>query len=103
MISSGGSTTTSKPNAALGGAPFYGLAKSAETSTDAANAAFPFGPKTSGTDADNLVDLTDTGGSGNAFAPGGAGTEATAAGAGARIDVQLSCVDTTPSTTDPTA
>jgi hypothetical protein len=104
VIGSGGSTTTSKPNAGLGGAPFWPInTKSAQTSTDAANAGFPFGPKSSGSDADTLIDLTDTSGGGNATAPGGAGTEAAAAGAGSAINVQLSCVDTSPSTTDPSA
>jgi hypothetical protein len=101
---SGGSTTTSKPNTGLGGAPFWAInTKSALTSTDPANAGFPFGPKTSGADADNLVDLTDTSGSGNAVAPGGPGTEAASSGPGQAITVQLSCVDTSPSTTDPSA
>lgn len=96
--------TTSKPNAALGGAPFYPInTKSALTSTETANAGFPFGPKSSGTDADTLVDLTDIGGSGNATTPLGPGTESTAAGAGQMFTVQLACVDTSASSTDPSA
>jgi hypothetical protein len=100
----GGSTTTSKPNPALGGAPFWPInTKSVQTSTEAANAGFPFGPKTSGADADSLTNLTDISGGGNAVAPGGGGTEAVTAAAGDLITVQLSCVDTTPSTEDPSA
>jgi hypothetical protein len=105
VIGPGGTTaTTSKPNAALGGAPFYGInTKSVPTSTEAANAGFPFGPKTSGADADTLVNLTDTAGSGNAAAPLGPGTEAATAAAGQTFNVQLSCVDTSPSASDPSA
>jgi hypothetical protein len=98
----GANITTSKPNAAVGGAPFYPInAKSTQTSTTPANAGFPFGPKVSGADADNLTDLTDTSGGGNATAP--TGTPATVAGAGQTYSVTLACVDLSPDATDPSA
>jgi hypothetical protein len=99
-----GHTTTSKPTlpaAGIGTAPFYPiLTKSAVTSTIPANAGFPFGQKASGADADHVVDLTDTGGSGNAVAPDG--TPATASPAKS-YSVSVSCVDLSPSTSDPSA
>jgi hypothetical protein len=100
-----GHTTTSKPTpagAGIGTAPFYPiLTKSAMTSTDPANAGFMFGLKSTGADADHAVDLTDTtGGTGNAVAPDG--TPATAS-VTKSYTVSLSCVDLSPSTTDPSA
>jgi hypothetical protein len=90
-------TRTSSPNPGLGGAPFWPIdQKSKQTSTAAANAAFPFGPKTSGEDADVLTDLT-TGA--NSTAPAGSPT----ATAGTPFSVTLACVDTSPSTDDPSA
>ena len=90
-------TRTSLPNAALGGAPFHPInTKSKQTSTEAANAGFPFGPKTSGDDADVLTDLT-TGG--NSTAPAGSPS----ATAGTPFSVTLACVDVSPSTEDPGA
>jgi hypothetical protein len=57
------------------------------TSTDPANAGFPFGLKTSGADADQTVTFAST----------------VAVAAGDTYTVGLSCVDTTPSSTDPSA
>jgi hypothetical protein len=101
VIGPGGTTVTvSKPNGALGGAPFYPInTKSPQTSTVPADAGFPFGPIGS----DVLTNLTDTGASGNATTPLGAGTGAAIAGAGQTYTVTLDCVDLSPSTTDPTA
>lgn len=86
----GSGFTTSNPNAGLSGAPFYQIPnKSPQTSTVPAEAGFPFGPIPS----DNLVDLTT----------GTNSTGTTTVGAGGALTVNLSCVDTTPSTTDPSA
>jgi hypothetical protein len=99
-----GHTTTSKPTAAgagIGTAPFYPiLTKSTVTSTTPANAGFPFGQKASAPDADTVIDLTDTGGSGNAVAPD---TTAATATATKSYTVSLTCVDLSPSPTDPSA
>jgi hypothetical protein len=105
VIGPGGTTaTTSKPNPALGGAPFWPIdKKSVLTSTDPANAGFPFGPKTSGADADNLVNLTDISGTGNATEPLGGGSAAATAAAGQSFSVQLDCVDVSASAEDPSA
>ncbi len=93
-VVTGGNSTTSIPNAALGGAPFYAIAdKSPQTSTDPAEAGFPFGPIPS----DVLVNLTAADNSANPT-----GTPATAV-AGVPYTVSLSCVDTSPSTSDPSA
>ncbi len=105
VVDSNGHTTTSLPTpagAGIGTAPFYPINnKSTVTSTDPANAGFPFGPKTSGADADSLVNLTDTtSGTPNAAAPDG--TAATAV-PGKSYSVSLSCVDLSPSSTDPSA
>jgi len=105
VLDAAGNSTTSKPTpagAGIGTAPFYPiLTKSAMTSTDPANAGFPFGLKSTGADADHPVDLTDTtAGTGNAVAP--TGTPATAA-AGQSYTVSLSCVDLSPDATDPSA
>ncbi|MEA2480444.1 MAG: hypothetical protein QOJ07_2366 [Thermoleophilaceae bacterium] len=89
-VSSGGKATTSVPNAGLGGAPFYPIGKSPQTSET--ETSFPFGPIST----DVLVDLT-TGS--NSTSPAGI-PQATA---GAPYSVSLSCVDTSPSTTDPSA
>jgi hypothetical protein len=101
-VVAGANSTTSTPNAALGGAPFYPIdAKSTQTSTAPANAGFPFGEKTSGADADNLTYLTDTEQpGGNAEAP--TGTPATVS-AGQPYTVSLSCVDLSPDATNPSA
>jgi hypothetical protein len=83
-----GNFVTSTPNAGLGGAPFYPIAnKSPQTSET--ETSFPFGPIST----DQLTDLT--------AASNSSGT-ATAT-AGSPYNVTLDCVDTTPSTTDPTA
>jgi X-X-X-Leu-X-X-Gly heptad repeat protein len=85
-----GNFTTSRANPALGGAPFYGIpTKSPQTSTAEENKGFPFGPKSD----DVLVNLTT--------AENSAG-DATAVVA-EPFSVNLSCIDTTPSATDPSA
>jgi hypothetical protein len=106
VVDDAGNTTTSKPTpagAGIGTAPFYPIpTKSAMTSTDSLNAGFPFGLKASGADADHPVDLTDTtAGTGNAATAPGA-TPATAS-PGQSYTVSLSCVDLSPSSTDPSA
>jgi hypothetical protein len=84
---------TSLPNPDLGGAPFWQIQnKSPQTSTDPAQAGFPFGLIST----DQTADLT-TGA--NSTAPAGSPS----ATAGLPFTVSLSCVDTTPSTTDPSA
>jgi len=98
VVSGGNSTTstaTSAPNP-VQPAPFYPInTKSPQTSET--ETSFPFAPIPS----DNLVNLTDTTPvTGNAVAP--TGTPATAV-AGQPYTVTLSCVDPTPSATDPGA
>jgi hypothetical protein len=86
---------TSSPNPALSGAPFWPIdTKSKQTSTETANQGFPFGPKTSGDDADVLTDLT-TGS--NSTAPAGTPT----ASAGQPFSVSLACVDISASADNP--
>lgn len=85
-----GNFTSSTPNAALGGAPFYGIpTKSPQTSTADENRGFPFGPKSD----DVLVNLTT---------PDNSAGDATAVVA-EPFSVNLSCIDTSPSATDPSA
>jgi hypothetical protein len=82
---------TSTPNPGLGGAPFWDIDyRSPQTSTT--ETSFPFGLIST----DATVDLT-TGS--NSTAPAGSPS----ATAGTPFTASLSCVDTTPSTTDPTA
>jgi hypothetical protein len=83
-----GPATTTAANPAFGGLPFQPVPlKSAMTSTDPANAGFPFGLKSTGADADQTVQLP---------------TAITVA-AGDTYTVSLSCVDTSPDANDPTA
>lgn len=83
-----GVTQTTAANTALGGLPFQPVpTKSAPTSTVAANAGFPFGLKTAAPDADETVPFNST----VAVAPADTYT------------VGMSCVDTSPSSTDPSA
>jgi uncharacterized phage infection (PIP) family protein YhgE len=75
-------------NGALGGLPFQPVnTKSPMTSTDPMNTSFPFGLKTVGPDADVTQNLTTM----------------VAVTAGDPYTVGMSCVDTSPSTTDPSA
>jgi X-X-X-Leu-X-X-Gly heptad repeat protein len=75
-------------NAALGGVPFQPVnTKSPMTSTDPANAGFPFGLKQSGADADVTTTLNTT----------------VAVAAGDTVRVGMSCVDTSPDANDPSA
>jgi hypothetical protein len=75
-------------NAALGGLPFQPVnTKSTPTSTDPANAGFPFGLKTTGADADVTQNLATS----------------VAVTAGDTYEAGMSCVDTTPSADDPSA
>jgi hypothetical protein len=81
-------TQTTAPNANLGGLPFQPVNnKSAMTSTDPANAGFPFGLKQNGADADQTTTFVST----------------VAVTAGDTYTVGLSCVDTSPDPNDPTA
>lgn len=83
-----GETGGTGPNASLGGLPFQPVnTKSALTSTDPANAGFPFGLKTSGADADSTTVLPTT----------------VTVTAGQPYTVGLSCVDTSASSSDPSA
>jgi X-X-X-Leu-X-X-Gly heptad repeat protein len=75
-------------NAALGGVPFQPVdTKSPLTSTDGANAGFPFGLKSSGADADVTTTLNTS----------------VAVTAGDTIRAGMSCVDTSPDANDPSA
>ncbi len=75
-------------NGALGGVPFQPVNdKSPMTSTDGANAGFPFGLKTSGADADITTTLNTS----------------VAVTAGDTYRVGMSCVDTSPDPNDPSA
>jgi hypothetical protein len=90
VTNEGGTTETTLPNAALGGQPFQPVNnKSAMTSTTPANAGFPFGLKTDNTAGD--ADQTTT------FVSSVAVTN------GDTYTVGLSCVDTSPDATDPSA
>jgi hypothetical protein len=81
-------TQTTAANPSLGGLPFQPVNnKSALTSTDPANAGFPFGLKSSGADADQTTTFVST-------VPVTAGDPYT---------VGLSCVDTSPDAKDPSA
>jgi uncharacterized phage infection (PIP) family protein YhgE len=81
-----GATQTTAANAALGGLPFQPVnTKSSLTSTDPANAGFPFGLKQVGPDADQTTTFVST----------------VPVTAGDTYTVGLSCVDLSPSTTDP--
>jgi hypothetical protein len=90
LTNEGGSTQTSDANGSLGGLPFQPVnTKSALTSTDPANAGFPFGLKTSGADADSTT-----------LHPSAPTVGVTA---GDTYTVGLSCVDTSASSSDPSA
>jgi uncharacterized protein YoxC len=90
-VTAGNTGTTSTPNAGIGGAPFYPIDnKSPQTSST--EQGFPFGPIST----DQLTDLTAAG---NSASPAGAAT----ATAGLPYQVTLSCVDLSPSATDPSA
>ena len=83
-----GATQTTAGNATFGGLPFQPVnTKSALTSTDPLNAGFPFGLKTSGADADQTTTFIST----------------VPVTAGDTYTVGLSCVDTSASSTDPSA
>jgi hypothetical protein len=83
-----GTTQTTAANPSFGGLPFQPVPnKSAMTSTDPANAGFPFGLKQNGADADQTVTFAST----------------VPVAAGDTYTVGLSCVDTSPSSTDPSA
>jgi hypothetical protein len=100
IVDDAGGVTTSSPNPDLSNAPFWPIdQKSTLTSKDAANAGFPFGPKTSGPDADVLTNLTAGGNS--SAAPNPPNTDAGAdATLGEAYTVTLSCVDISPSADD---
>jgi hypothetical protein len=84
-----GDIATTAANPSLGGLPFQPVNdKSALTSTIAANAGFPFGLKTTAPDEDKTT----------TFASG-----VSVATAGDSYEVALSCVDTSASSTDPSA
>jgi hypothetical protein len=88
VTNKGGTTQTTAANPSFGGLPFQPVpTKSAMTSTDPANAGFPFGLKQNGADADQTVTFAST----------------VAVAAGDTYTVGLSCVDTSPSSTDPSA
>jgi hypothetical protein len=104
IVDNAGGVTTSSPNTGLGGAPFWPIEdKSTVTSTDPANAGFPFGPKTSGADADVLTNLTNIGTNASAAPNPPNADEDADASAGEAYTVSLSCVDTSPSTEEPDA
>jgi hypothetical protein len=88
VTNAAGTTQTTAANPSFGGLPFQPVPnKSAMTSTDPANAGFPFGLKQNGADADQTVTFAST----------------VTVAAGATYTVGLSCVDTSPSSTDPSA
>ena len=83
-----GTTQTTAANPGLGGLPFQPVNnKSALTSTDPANAGFPFGLKSTGPDADQTSTFVST----------------VPVTAGDTYTVGLSCVDTSPDAKDPSA
>jgi hypothetical protein len=83
-----GSTQTTAANPNIGGLPFQPVDnKSALTSTDPANAGFPFGLKTNGADADLTTNFVSS-------------INVTA---GDTYTVGMACVDTSPDATDPSA
>jgi hypothetical protein len=86
VTNAGGTTETTAANGALGGLPFQPVNdKSSLTSTIPANAGFPFGLKTTAPDDDKTTTFVSSVG----------------VVAGATYTVGLSCVDLSPSTTDP--
>jgi hypothetical protein len=88
VTNAAGTTQTTAANATFGGLPFQPVDnKSALTSTDPLNAGFPFGLKTNGADADQTTTYVST----------------VPVTAGQTYTVGLSCLDTSPSTTDPSA
>ena len=88
VTNEGGSTETTAANPGLGGLPFQPVnTKSTLTSTDPANAGFPFGLKTSGSDADSTTTFVSS----------------VTVTAGDTYTVGLSCVDTSASASDPSA
>jgi hypothetical protein len=87
-----GATQSTAPNGAIGGLPFQPVPdKSAMTSTIPANAGFPFGLKTTAPDEDKVVTL--------ATAIPVDNTDPT----NDTYTIGMSCVDTSPSATDPSA
>jgi hypothetical protein len=88
VTNEGGVTQTTAANPSLGGLPFQPVnTKSALTSTDPANAGFPFGLKTSGADADQTSTFAST----------------VPVTAGDTYTVGLACVDTSADAKDPSA
>jgi uncharacterized phage infection (PIP) family protein YhgE len=88
VTNAGGTTQTTAANPNAGGLPFQPVDnKSTLTSTDPANAGFPFGLKQTGADADQTTTYVST----------------VPVAMNATYTVGLSCVDTSPSTTDPSA
>ena len=88
VTNAAGTTQTTAANPALGGLPFQPVNnKSALTSTDPANAGFPFGLKTSGADADQTTTFVST----------------VPVAAGQTYTVGMACVDTSPDANDPSA
>jgi hypothetical protein len=88
VTNEGGTTETTAPNVGIGGLPFQPVNnKSTLTSTDPANAGFPFGLKASGADADQTSTFVSS----------------VAVGVGETYTVGLSCVDTSASSSDPSA
>ena len=88
VTDSSGAVGSTGPNAAFGGLPYQAVNdKSALTSTDAANAAFPFGLKTSGADADKTTTLTTS----------------VPVSAGEVYTLGLACVDVSPDANNPSA
>jgi hypothetical protein len=87
-VTSGGTTQTTAANPAIGNQRFQPVPdKSAMTSTDAANQTFPFGLKSTGADADKTTTFPTS----------------IVVGAGDEFTVSMSCLDLSPSTTDPSA
>jgi hypothetical protein len=90
LTNEAGATQTTAPNPSLGGVPFQPVdTKSKQTSTEAANAGFPFGQKSGAPDADVMT----------LFNP----TTPVPVAAGDTYTVGLSCVDTSASASDPSA
>jgi hypothetical protein len=88
VTNASGQTGTTAANANFGGLPFQPVDnKSALTSTDPANAGFPFGLKQSGADADQTTNFVSS-------------VNVTS---GQTYTVGMSCVDTSADATDPSA
>lgn len=88
VTNEGGVTETTAPNTGIGGLPFQPVNdKSTLTSTIPANAGFPFGLKTTAPDDDKTTTFVST----------------VPVTAGDTYTVGLSCVDTSPDATDPSA